>query len=331
MTAPANRWKLGLFVVGGCAALVSGMTWLGMREWKQAYHTAYAYFDEALTGLEEGSPVKFRGVTIGTVERIRVAGDKKHLQVEASLYDDYLTDLGLDVGRLDGDCPLPENLRAQVVMSWVTSTSFIQVDFFPDPPSGPQRLPFQVGANTLRTVPSTAKSLEDASRELLRELPAMALEARELIALLRSDLAAAQLPELGRRLHGVLESAERELQAVHDRDTVATATGAFASIADTVSSWQSEQGPLVSALREVHAAAADLRAQVDALQLPATTGSVRAAGASLTAAGDELREQLSHLRRTLGAIERLAALLERDPAALLYGRGASAASPLEER
>lgn len=331
MTAPANRWKLGLFVVGGFASVVLGMTWLGMREWKKAYHTAFAYFDEALTGLEEGSPVKFRGVTIGTVERIRVASDKKHLQVQASLYDDYLTDLGLDVTRLDADLPLPENLRAQVVMSWVTSTAFVQVDYFPDPPTGPQRLPFQVGANTLRTVPSTAKSLEVASRELLRELPAMALEARELIAALRADLAATQVPELGRRLRGIIELAERELQAVHDQGTVAVATGAFRSVDDLVASWRSEQGPLVSAMREVHAAAADLRAQIDGLQLPATAGSVRAAGDSLAAAGDDLRGQLAQLRRTLTAIERLADLLERDPGALLHGRTAPAASPLESR
>ncbi len=331
MTAPANRWKLGLFVVGGCAAVVSGMTWLGMREWKRAYHTAYAYFDEALTGLEEGSPVRFRGVTIGTVERIRVASDKKHLQVVAALYDDYLTDLGLDVAKLDGDCPLPENLRAQVVMSWVTSTSFVQVDFFPDPPSGPQLLPFPVGANTLRTVPSTAKSLEDASRELLRELPAMAVAARELIETLRSDLAATRLPELGRRLQGVLELAERELQAVHDQGTVAAATGAFTTLTDTVGSWQAEQGPLVLALREVQGAAADLRQQLDSMQLPATAGSVRAAGDALAATGADVREELAHLRRTLGAVERLAALLERDPGALLHGRGTPSASPLEKR
>ncbi|MEO6594653.1 MAG: MlaD family protein, partial [Planctomycetota bacterium] len=94
MTAPANRWKLGLFVVGGSAAMLTGLTWLGMRQLRRAYHTSYAYFDEALTGLEEGSPVKFRGVPIGVVQEIHVASDKKHLYVQAALYDAYLRDLG---------------------------------------------------------------------------------------------------------------------------------------------------------------------------------------------------------------------------------------------
>jgi ABC-type transporter Mla subunit MlaD len=316
VTAPANRWKLGLFVLAGCGATISGLTWLGMRELKRAYHTAYAYFDEALTGLEEGSPVKFRGVTIGVVEAIRVADDKKHLKVQASLFDDYLTDLGLDVSRLEGECPLPENLRAQVVMSWVTSTAFVQVDFFPDPPSGPQRLPFPVGANTLRTVPSTAKGLEDASREVLRELPAMAMSARELIELLRSDLQAARIPELARQLAAVLQSAERELENVRREATVATTTRAI--------------GAVQEAAAELRQLAASVRTEVEHSRLPQTTDRVRGAADALGGLGGEVRAELVHLRSALAAIERLAAMLERDPAALLRGRGAAPTSPLEE-
>lgn len=317
MTAPANRWKLGLFVVGGCAATLTGLTWLGMRELKRAFHTAYAYFDEALTGLEEGSPVKFRGVTIGVVERIRVADDKKHLKVQASLYDDYLTDLGLDVSTLDAECPLPANLRAQVVMSWVTSTAFIQVDFFPDPPSGPQHLPFPVGANTLRTVPSTAKSLEDASREFLRELPAMAVSARELIELLRSDLQAARIPELSRQVQSVLTGMDRELTALQVSGTVAAATGALNGARETEASLQQ----LADRIRE----------HLDQAQVAATTESLRTSAGSLGALRDDVRAELAQLHRTLVAVERLAALLERDPAALLRGRGEPASSPLDPR
>ena len=122
MSAPASRWKRGLFVVVGAAVGLGGVAFLGARELRRSTHTAYAYFDEALTGLEEGSSVRFRGVTVGRVERIRFAADKKHLEVQASLYDDYVRDLGLDATQLGAGNPLMQNLRAQVVMSWVTST-----------------------------------------------------------------------------------------------------------------------------------------------------------------------------------------------------------------
>ena len=71
MISPASRWKLGLFVVVGSLVGVFGVVYLGARELQRSTQTAYAYFDEALTGLEEGSAVKFRGITVGRVERIR--------------------------------------------------------------------------------------------------------------------------------------------------------------------------------------------------------------------------------------------------------------------
>lgn len=330
MTAPANRWKLGLFVIGGCAATISGLTWIGMSELQKATHPAYAYFDEALTGLESGSPVKFRGVTIGVVEDIAVAPDKRMLCVRTALYDKRLTELGLDVTRLETESPFPENLRAQVVMSWVTNTSFIQVDFFPDPPEGPQLVPFPVGANTLRTVPSTAKSLEDASREFLRELPAMALAARELIEMLRTDLQTANIPEISRRVQNVLQQAEQQLGELRDQGTIAAATQAIGSIGAAANSVHDPKGAVVSALHEVQALASDLRTRIDEASLPATTGSVRAAADSLGSLSDDLRQELGQLRAALAALERLASLLERDPGSLLHGREAPK-SPLQEK
>ncbi len=329
MTAPANRWKLGLFVVAGCATTMTGLTWLGMSQLKRAYHTAYAYFDEALTGLAEGSPVKFRGVPIGVVQDISLADDRKQLKAKLSLYDKHLKKLGFDVATLEGECPLPANLRAQVVMSWVTSTSFIQVDFFPDPPSGPQQFPFEVDLNTLRTVPSTAKGLEDASREVLRELPLMAISAREVLEMLRSDLQAARIPELSGGLRTLLHGLESELAVLHEQGTVAAVTAALTSVQATASALRDDSGPLASTLRELQGLSAALRTQIEAARLADTTGSVRGAAGALAAVGDDLRGELPRLRSALAAVERLAALLERDPGALLHGRG-DVQRPLEE-
>ena len=332
MTAPANRWKLGLFVIGGVAAAVTGLVYVGMHELKREFHVAYAYFDEALTGLEEGSPVKFRGVTVGVVQKIRVAPDKKHLRVQAALFDDYLRDLGLDVSRVAGVCPLPDNLRAQVVMSWVTSTSFVQVDFFPDPATGPQQLPFAVPTDevTLRTVPSTAKSLEDASRDVLRDLPQIAATGRELVELLRTELQAARLPELSRQLQSVLQHIDELLVDVQRREFVAEAKQAITAVKDAAASVYSDQSPIGTMLAELRGLADALRREVADAKLGETTGSVRAAPAAVGQLGADVRGELAQLRATLAAVERLVAMLERDPGALLHGRTAPR-SPLQEK
>lgn len=331
MTAPANRWKLGLFVVGGALATLLGLTWVGINELRRDFHVAFAYFDEALTGLEAGSPVKFRGVAVGVVQRIRVGPDKKHLEVEAALYDDSLRDLGLGSDNLDGDSPLPENLRAQVVMSWVTSTAFVQVDYFPDPPAGAQLLPFPVppGRLTLRTVPSTAKSLEDAGREVLHELPQLAVSVRDLVHLLRDEVAAARLPELSRQVSALTQRLDAVLVDVERQGTVAAATAAMRAVQDAAASLQDERGPVGQTLAELRQAVVAVRAEVTAAKLGETTAGVRDAAAAVQGLGAGAEAQLEPVRRALAALERLAALLERDPGALLHGRG-PATSPLRE-
>jgi paraquat-inducible protein B len=334
VTAPANRWKLGLFVVVGCATAISGLTWIGMRELQREFQIAFAYFDEAVNGLEEGSPVKFRGVTIGVVDEIRVAPDQKHLRVQAALYDDKLRRLGLRAQ--DPDRPLPPTLRAQIVMSWVTSTAFIQVDFFPDPPSGPQQLPFPVEARTLRTVKSTAKSLEDASRDVLRELPSIATSARELVELLRTELQGARLADLSQRMQALLLRADRTFGELEARGTVAVATASLDKIgkaADAVTGVAAgvgdDQSPIGVTLAEVRGVVQELSRQLAAMDLGATAASLRGAAGGLAGLGDGVRDVLGPLRSAIAAVERLAVLLERDPGALLHGRAASP-SPLPE-
>ncbi len=328
MSAPANRWKLGLFVLAASAVVATGSAWLGVHNLERASHPAMAYFDEALTGLEEGSPVKFRGVSIGVVRRIRVGPDKKHLAVEAALYDDYLVDLGFDPVNLDDLSPLPENLRAMVVMSWVTGTAFIQVDFFPDPPKGPQLLPFPAPPNTMRTVPSTAKSLEDASRELLRELPAMASATREFVQLLNTELQAVQAPELSRRAQKLLETIEQKVAEFDVRGTVNSADATLLAARELIGELRTVLGgaSLVETAATARAALDRLGAASD--RLGAASSDVAQQTGDLTR---EVREQLGQLRATLTAIEKLAELLERDPGALLRGRGAPPRSPIEER
>jgi paraquat-inducible protein B len=330
MTAPANRWKLGLFVVAGAAAGIGMLTWLGVQQLERERSYAYAYFDEAVNGLEEGSPVKFRGITIGLVDEIRAAPDKRHLEVRAALDVEKVRKLGLDAeGLRDGD-GLPENLRAQMVMSWVTGTAFVQVDFFPDPETGPQQLPFppRDGPHTLRTVKSTAKSLEDASREVLRELPSMATSARELVELLRAELQGVRLPEVSRQLQVLLQQLQALVTSAEQQQLLPSMQRAVTAIGDAASSLRDDTSPFGATLAELRGLAQQLQRELTAANLPATSAAVRDATAAAAQLGGDVRGELAHLRATLTSIERLMSLLERDPASLLRGRTA-ARSPLE--
>jgi hypothetical protein len=94
-TTATNHWKLGLFVVVGLVAMVGALFWLGARRFQRTSFPAVSYFDESVQGLDVGSPVKFRGVTVGNVADITIAPDHRHVQVTSDIYVDALQRLGL--------------------------------------------------------------------------------------------------------------------------------------------------------------------------------------------------------------------------------------------
>src|SRR6185369_17506218 len=90
-----NHWKLGLFVVLGLVALIASLFWIGAQRFSRDAFDAVAFFDESVQGLDVGSPVKFRGVTVGTVADITIAPDHRHVQVTSDIYVDAIKRLGL--------------------------------------------------------------------------------------------------------------------------------------------------------------------------------------------------------------------------------------------
>src|SRR4051812_10430040 len=137
MAAPTNHWKLGLFVVVGLVMALSTGAVLGARSMRKEVARYVSYFDESVQGLETGSPIKFRGVTIGNVGWIDVAPDHRHVEVTSELGVAELSRLGLDVaaGMTVRGAPkkleMATDMRVQLASSGLTGVKFLQLDFFP--------------------------------------------------------------------------------------------------------------------------------------------------------------------------------------------------------
>lgn len=70
MSTRANFFALGLFVIIGSVLIVGTVLVLGVGTLFEERDLFETYVDQSVQGLEEGSVVKFRGVKIGTVEKI---------------------------------------------------------------------------------------------------------------------------------------------------------------------------------------------------------------------------------------------------------------------
>jgi len=299
-TTATNHWKLGLFVLLAIGTMLGALFWLGARRFRRESFPAISYFDESVQGLDVGSPVKFRGVTVGTVSDITIAPDHRHVQVTAEMYVDALVRLGLRTGApKSGEEFIAPNLRVQLASAGITGVRFIQTDFFDPERYPPPRLPFETPWNYVPSAPSTLKSVEEAAIEIINRLPVLEDRAKDTLADLRKTLGSF--------------------------DALATGLGA-------------EDGSFYQAVHELRAAAMRVGRALDEAKLGATTASFRDTSASvghaatgLGDAQDELQASLVALREALESVRTLADSLERDPSVLLRGPHGDGVSPVKSR
>jgi paraquat-inducible protein B len=299
-TTATNHWKLGLFVLLGILTMLGVLFWLGARRFQRESFPAISYFDESVQGLDVGSPVKFRGVTVGNVSDITIGPDHRHVQITADMYVDALVRLGLRKGApKSGEEFIAPNLRVQLASAGITGVRFIQTDFF-DPDRYPApRLPFEPPWNYVPSTPSTLKNVEEAAVEIMNRLPVLADRAKDTLADLR--------------------------KALGSIDHLAADLGA-------------EDGTFNRALKDIRRAAARADKALDAAELGPTAASLRQSAASVgqAAAGvgdarEELQASLVALREALESVRTLADSLERDPSVLLRGPHGDGAVPTKSR
>ncbi|MCC6763823.1 MAG: MCE family protein [Deltaproteobacteria bacterium] len=287
-TTATNNWKLGLFVVLGVITMLAALFWLGARRFQRTSFPTVSYFDESVQGLDVGSPVKFRGVTVGNVADITIAPDHRHVQVTSEIYLDAIRRLGLrDRAPRKGEEFLNPLLRMQLVSAGITGVRFLQTDFFHPGRYPEPTLPFEPPWNYIPSVPSTLKSVGDTAMEVVN-----------------------RLPDIETRI----------------TETLTTMNAALGSFDRFVTSLQSEHGSFDRLLVQLRTTTTGVGNEIAAAKLPETTASIRStAGAvSTTASGfgemrEDLEATLATLRETLDSVRAVADALERDPSALLRG------------
>lgn len=113
MASQRAKFAVGLFLAGGIGIAVIAFIWLGMSRFLEKGNYYVTYFNESVQGLDIDSPVKYRGVPVGRVDRIQVAPDSKLIQAI----------LKIETGQ-----PLERDIIAQLKSVGITGTMFIELD-----------------------------------------------------------------------------------------------------------------------------------------------------------------------------------------------------------
>jgi paraquat-inducible protein B len=321
MSAPTNHWKLGLFVVVGALLIFTAAAFFGTRGLRKETVEYTSYFDESVTGLDLGSPVKFRGVTIGNVSSIDVARDRRHVEITYELGVSVLGRLGLATGHgQHTTLRTPLDLRAQLGSSGITGVKYVLIDFFDIRTNPAPVLPFPVSGNYIPAAPSTMKSLEDSVVRVLEAFPRLVDDLGKVLNHIDQLLSDVDEQKLPAKMVSVLANTDRtlvllqtKLSQIKTRELSNEAQAAIVRLNLMMAKMQNilervngERGLLTSVER--------------------ASDSVGDVAASARGFGPELGETLRDLREAADSVRQLADALELDSDMLLKGR-AKAAQP----
>ncbi len=328
MSQKANTTLIGAFVIGGLVLSITAIMLFGAGRFDAKKTQLELYFEDSINGLDIGSPVKFKGVTIGKVSQVLVrakgqAEGDNSVPVIVELDNKLLERRGI-IDRLstarEVEADVKKGLRGKLQqLSFITGLLYVELDYYPEAPAKFHGAK-DSGAIEIPTAPSQIGTLMRAVQGTLDKLSridygAIGARVQSILDRVDSGVAKVDFERIGHGVTGVTDSAQELLRDPNVRESAAN---------------------LSAALAEFKALSARLSGQVDPIsgELRKTTEQARVTLARIEAAAENLRLVMqpgTGLRRELDAavlqigdaaraIRSLSEFLERNPAALITGK-----------
>ena len=193
MSDRARNIRVGIFVIAGISAVIAFVAVLGGGDFLARRFLLETYFLEPVTGLAIGSPLRYRGVKIGSVKSIGFAedyyeftSDEERMEygqlvsvlIEAVLRDESeeMREIGLKerIERIERLVEL--GLRLRIAQSGITGTAFIQGDIMDPEKHPPMKITWEPQHLYVPSAPSTLARLTSAAEKLMERLAEVDIE-----------------------------------------------------------------------------------------------------------------------------------------------------------
>lgn len=330
---------IGLFVMGALLLAVIALLSFGGVNFFSKPERFIVYFNESIHGLDNGSPVKMRGVRIGRVVTMNVraipaapgSGEPRSVvAVVCELSRDVVADgSGHPVDVSDRDelqRLVDEGLRAQLgVIGLATGLLYVELDFY-DPRKYGVKSRAGVESDYLE-IPAVGSAIAEFQAnltEILNNVKRIDFEslAKELNGILvdtRRQINAADIASVSREWADAGKAVRLLLDSPEAKQTLANAASATARLDHVLADLEATVGPsgkeLGLVLVEARAALSDLGETSTVMKRFVTAQQYL---------GDDASKAFVRLAEAASAIARLADFLERNPNALISGRSPDA-------
>ncbi|WP_320169282.1 MlaD family protein [Maridesulfovibrio sp.] len=287
MSRKTNPFRVGLFIIIGTMLLVVVLAILGAGKIFQHSVKMETYLNESVNGLEIGSPIKFRGVKIGSVSEIGFVTDHytkmdqtdmRYVYVQGEITHEMFKSKEVNdiMKYLNKEIKL--GLRARTVSLGLTGQLFLEIDYV-DPtknhplkitwkpeniyvPSAPSMLSRVEGA-----VASISETLEDINQAKISEAVE---DVRSVAQSLSKFLESSDAGAISKKLTGTLAQTEKfmtrinQLLAAPEIDTLMPDVAASAANLRKV--MDSSSGDIVMALHDIRIASASAKNVVGGME-----------------------------------------------------------------
>ncbi len=274
-----------MFLIAGSAITVAMVVLLAGSSFMTREVVFETYLDESVQGLDVGSPVKLRGVKIGTVSEIGFVRDyyetdsEERLQAEGnavvvrmlvaqrredpeySLYDDDdQTNAFLERAIKDG-------LRLQVASAGLTGISFMQADYLDPGRFPPMEIDWVPEHYYVPSAPSTFKTISTAAERIIARVENVDFESLvsnfdDLLVTVESKVAVVDIEAIQDEAIGLLAG----LRKTNERIQGELGDGAGSTLGKVELAVEELQVLLVSLRRSVDTAAYDLTSTLSNLR-----------------------------------------------------------------
>ena len=313
---------IGLFVTIGVSIGLIAVIWIGAFKYFEKGTTYVTFFNESVQGLQVDSAVKYRGVEVGRVEKIRVAPDSKLIEV---------------VMKIDLRGELEREYVAQLKAAGITGIVFIELNRKePGEPNLSPPITFASEYPIVASKPSDISQIVSSVQVILEDIKKIdtagisnqikttltVVEAtvghlNRVIGNIENALAKGRVEDLlievkntlGKIQH-LVSNAENELQALNLAKTGAHLETTTARIEKIVSS-----GEIEKILTEAHDTVANLNQVIEGLDRM-----VEGLDRRSVAVTNDIKATSENLKRASESLEMLVERVYASPSDLLFGQ-----------
>lgn len=328
MKAKVSPATVGMFVIGALALFVIGFLSFGGSNVFKKPARFLVYFDESVSGLDPGAPVKFYGVRVGRVAAVNVRYDtatkKAVVQTICEMNRNVFTDSeGAMIDLTDAETFrefIRRGLRARLSLTGITGLLFVELTI-ENPQEYPAGPPPANGEDLLvvPAIPSPIAEVQSSIVEIVANMKkvdfaGLARELKTLLATTNRKIEGFDADGLAASVRRAAEAAEGFVKSPEAKTALENLNAALSEVRATLAKIDGEVEPVSAELKET---LTEAQASLD--RISAAASATQRFVEQQGDVGDEVTRALRQVADTAAALERLADALGRNPNSILVG------------